>query len=251
MKPYNKIILADSRDLHDHVDDNTVSLIVTSPPYNVEKSYEIKMTLEEYLAYLDPVWKECLRVLKPGGRIVINQADTYRQPYIPQHAYTSIRLVELGFYMRGVIIWNKMNSSNRCTAWGSWMSPSNPYIRDKAEFICCFSKGNVPLKPLVKGAKPDITRDEFLEYSLDMWDMETESAKYIGHPAPFPIELPKRAIKFYTYPGDLVIDPFNGSGTTCVAAKMLRRKYLGFDILQEYVDLAMKRVDSYRKTSTL
>jgi site-specific DNA-methyltransferase (adenine-specific) len=252
LKKIDQIVLCNSSNIKKYVDDDTVSLVVTSPPYDVGKAYENEKEstigndafVDAYLDDLDKTWRECWRVLKPGGRLVINIAGTWRQPYVPIPAYITVRLVKARWYMRGVIVWDKMNSGKRSTAWGSWMSPSNPYLRDITESILVFSKTNLPLKGTTE---PDITRDEFLSFSQDIWRMETDSAKSRGHPAPFPLEFPKRAIKFYTYPGDLVIDPFNGSGTACEAAAMLGRHYMGFDIVQEYVDLARDRVAKYKR----
>lgn len=251
-KPVNVIICASSANMREHVDDDTASLVVTSPPYDVGKPYENKKMstvgndefVKKYLDDLDMTWRECWRILKPGGRLVINVTGIWRRPYVPVPAHITVRLVNMKWHMRGVIIWDKGNSGKRNTAWGSWMSPSNPYLRDISESILVFSKTNAPLKG---NTKPDITRDEFLLYTQDVWRMNTDSAKFRGHPAPFPLELPMRAIKLYTYPGDLVVDPFNGSGTTCEAAAILGRQYIGFDVKQEYVDVARERLAKYNR----
>ena len=245
-KTVDIIARANSRDLKEYVDDNSVSLIVTSPRYNVGMPYEKITPLKEYLDELDGIWKECWRCLKTGGRLVINVADTCRRPYIPLHCYITMRLIRQKWYMRGIINWDKGDSCNLSTAWGSWMSPSNPYLNDQVEYIIVCSKTNTRLEGMTK---PDITRDEFLKYRQNSWKMDTESAKKVGHPAPFPVELPWRAVKFYTYPGDIVMDPCNGSGTTCEAAVRLGRHYLGFDICQEYVDLANDRLAKFKRNN--
>lgn len=239
-KILDKIILADSRDLSEHVQSNVVSLIVTSPPYNVGKEYDKSFKLENYLDYLDEVWIECFRILRPGGRLCINVAGIGRKPYIPLQALITTRAIDLGFFMRGDIIWDKGASVGSSTAWGSWKSPTNPTIRDVHEHILIFSKETNRLNN--NGIPSDVTKDEFLEYTKSIWSFPTESASLVGHPTPFPEELPKRLIKLYTFPEDLVVDPFNGSGTTCVVAKKLGRHWLGFDNNPEYVKLAKERL---------
>ena len=235
----------DSRTMQE-IHDNTVSLIITSPPYNVNKAYGEygdNSGLDDYLQYLDEVWQECLRILRPGGRLCINIANIGRAPFIPLEAYIAERCIALGFFMRGQIIWDKGASVGASTAWGSWLSPSNPTLRDVHEHILVFSKGTNQLKKAIDSGDPDITKDEFLEYGKSIWVMTTANAKQIGHPAPFPIELPHRCIKLYTYPGDLVVDPFAGSGTTCIAAKDAGRHWIGYDVDKNWVDLANKRLE--------
>ncbi|MCP4762300.1 MAG: site-specific DNA-methyltransferase [archaeon] len=243
-KILDHIIQKDSRDMND-INDNTVSLIVTSPPYNVNKDYgkyKDKSGLEEYLSFLDEVWKECYRILRQGGRLCINVANIGRSPYIPLEAYISKRCIDIGFFMRGQILWDKGASVGASTAWGSWLSPSNPTLRDVHEYILVFSKGTNQLKKALDSDSSDITKDEFLNYGKSIWVLNTANAKQIGHPAPFPIELPYRCIKLYTYPGDLVVDPFLGSGTTCIAAKNTGRHWIGYDIEKKWVNLAKRRI---------
>lgn len=237
----DQMILVDSRNLSEYIKSNTVSLIVTSPPYNVGKEYDNNFKLEDYLDYLDEVWKECFRILRPGGRLCVNIAGIGRKPFIPLHSDITVRLINLGYFMRGDLIWDKGASVGSSTAWGSWMSATNPTIRDVHEHILLFSKETNRLNK--NGKEPDITRDEFLEYSKSVWRFPTESASAIGHPAPFPEELPARLIKLYTFPGDLVVDPFAGSGTTCVVAKNLERHWLGFDNNPKYIELAKERIE--------
>jgi modification methylase len=236
----NQIFRKDSRNMEE-ISDSTVSLIVTSPPYNVDKNYgkyDDKTGLDEYLAFLDDVWRDCFRILRPGGRLCINIANIGRAPYVPLEAYFSKHCVDLGFFMRGQIIWDKGASVGASTAWGSWLSPSNPTLRDVHEYILVFSKGTNKLKKAIDSADSDISKEEFLKFGKSVWVMNTANAKQVGHPAPFPKELPFRCIKLFTYPGDLIVDPFVGSGTTCLAAKETKRHWIGYDIEENWVKLA-------------
>ena len=173
--------------------DNSVHLMVTSPPYNVGKDYDDDLTLAEYLSFLKRVWAETYRVLVPGGRACINVANLGRKPYIPLHAFIIHDMNEIGFLMRGEIIWDKGASASSSTAWGSWQSASNPTLRDTHEYILVFSKGNFRREKL-EDRKDTITKEEFLEFTKSVWSFAAEFAKKIGHPAPFPIELPYRLI---------------------------------------------------------
>ncbi len=141
--------------------------------------------------------------------------------------------------MRGEIIWQKAAGANGSCAWGSFNSASNPTLRDLHEYVLVFSKGD--FRRAYKG-KSTISTEAFMRDTLSVWNIRPESAKKIGHPAPFPVELPFRLIDLYTYEGDLVLDPFLGSGTTCVAAKMLHRDYVGYDTIRRYCDLARNRL---------
>ena len=224
--------------------DNSVHLMVTSPPYNVGKEYDEDMTLVEYRDLLSAVWKEVYRVMVPGGRVCLNVANLGRKPYIPLHAFMAEDLVAAGFLMRGEVIWNKSSSAGTSTAWGSWQSARNPTLRDVHEYILMFSK--MPFGRMPGTKKSTITRDEFLEFTKSVWSFGSESAKKIGHPAPYPVELPSRCIKLYTFEGDVVLDPFIGSGTTGVAAIALKRHFIGYEVSREYVDLAEKRIEKLR-----
>jgi site-specific DNA-methyltransferase (adenine-specific) len=221
--------------------DNSVHLMVTSPPYNVGKDYDQDLTLDEYLAFLKRVWAETYRVLVPGGRACINVANLGRKPYIPLHVFMIRDLLELRFLMRGEIIWDKGASASASTAWGSWQSAANPTLRDVHEYILVFSKGNFG-RDRLDGEKNTITKDEFLEYTKSVWAFPAESAKKIGHPAPFPIELPYRLIQLYTFEGDVVLDPFMGSGQTALASLKSGRHYVGYEVNSDYVELARKRI---------
>jgi DNA modification methylase len=228
--------------------DCSVHLMVTSPPYNVGKEYDEDLSLEDYLAFLQRVWKETWRVLVPGGRMCINVANLGRKPYIPLHAFIAEQAIKLGFLMRGEIIWNKAASASPSTAWGSWKSASNPTLRDVHEYILVFCKDTF------KRSNPEkrlstITRDEFLEYNKSVWNFAAESARKVGHPAPFPLELPRRLIQLYTFEDEIVLDPFMGSGQTAIAALKSRRHYVGYEIDQKYVELATLRIQENSNAS--
>lgn len=229
-----------SSEAMDELPDNSVHLMVTSPPYNASKEYDQDLNLEEYLALLSRVWQETFRVLVPGGRACVNVANLGRKPYIPLHSFIVEQMVAMGFLMRGEVIWNKAASASPSTAWGSWMSATNPVLRDVHEYILVFSKDTYRRKR--KGKENTITRDDFLEWTRSVWSFPAVSAKKIGHPAPFPKELPHRLIQLYTFRGDVVLDPFAGSGTTCVAAKGDGRHFVGYETSEEYIRLAEERL---------
>lgn len=236
-------IFCKSSEKMEELPDNSVHLMVTSPPYNVGKEYDEDLTLEEYLEFLKRVWKEVYRVLVPGGRACINIANLGRKPYIPLHAFIIKDMLDLGFLMRGEIIWNKASSAGSSTAWGSWLSPANPTLRDVHEYILIFSKGMFSRRNINR--KSTITRDEFLEFTKSVWTFPAVSAKDIGHPAPFPVELPYRLIQLYTYEGEVVLDPFIGSGQTAIAAIKTGRHYIGYDIEEKYVKLTERRIREF------
>jgi site-specific DNA-methyltransferase (adenine-specific) len=231
----------DSRDMS-MLPDESVHLMVTSPPYNVGKEYDEDLDMDEYRGLLKAVFREVYRKLVVGGRACVNVANLGRRPYIPLHSFIIEDMLDLGFLMRGEIIWQKAASAGASTAWGSWMSASNPTLRDVHEYILVFSKGSMRREK--EGRESTIARDEFLEYTKSVWSFPTESAKRVGHPAPFPEELPYRLIQLYTFEGDVVLDPFCGSGTTCIAALKTNRHYVGFDINEEYVNLAKDRISA-------
>ncbi len=220
--------------------DASVHLMVTSPPYNAQKDYDEDLSLEDYLDLLFRVWQETYRVLVPGGRACINVANLGRKPYIPLHSYIIDQMLEIGFLMRGEIIWDKAASASPSTAWGSWLSASNPVLRDVHEYILIFSKESFS-RP--KGERVStIEKEDFLAWTKSVWQFKAVQARTIGHPAPFPIELPHRCIQLYTFQDDVVLDPFAGSGTTCVAAKQDGRHFVGYDLVPEYCRLAEKRL---------
>lgn len=233
-------ILKKSSEKMEELPDCSVHLMITSPPYNVTKEYDEDLTLDEYRALLKRVFSETYRVLVDGGRACVNIANLGRKPYIPLHALIIHDMLEIGFQMRGEIIWDKAGSASPSTAWGSWQSASNPTLRDVHEYIMVFSKGSFQRGK--DGKVNSITKEEFLEYTKSIWQMNAERAKRVGHPAPFPVELPRRLIQLFTFEGDVVLDPFCGSGSTCIAAKKSNRAYVGYEVNGEYVSLAEKRI---------
>lgn len=238
----NKIFCKSSEKM-DELPDNSVHLMVTSPPYNVTKEYDDDLSLKEYLDLLNTVWEETHRVLVPGGRACINIANLGRKPYIPLHSYIIDGMQQIGFLMRGELIWNKASSASPSCAWGSWMSASNPVLRDIHEYILVFSKKTYSRNK--KNKENTIKKEDFLEWTKSVWTFPAVSAKKIGHPAPFPEELPHRLIQLYTFKGDVVLDPFAGSGTACLSAIKDKRNYIGYDIDSEYVKLAERRIYNY------
>ncbi|MFX0013890.1 MAG: DNA-methyltransferase [Promethearchaeota archaeon] len=243
---YCNKIFHSSSELMEELPDTSVHLMITSPPYNVGKEYDNNYTLVEYLELLKRVFIEVKRVLVPGGRACINIANLGRKPYIPLHSFLIDIMFELEFLMRGEIIWDKSASAGASTAWGSWMSPTNPSLRDVHEYILVFSKDTYNREK--SNRKSTITRDEFLELTKSIWKFPTESAKRIGHPAPFPIELPYRLIQLYTHNNEIILDPFIGSGQTAIAAIKADRQYIGYEVEKEYVELAENRIAEFIKS---
>jgi DNA modification methylase len=238
----NRIFCCSAEKMAD-LPDNSIHLLVTSPPYNVGKEYDADLTLEEYISFLEHVWVECFRVLVPGGRACINIANLGRKPYLPLHTWVTESMLKTGYLMRGEVIWNKAASASSSTAWGSWKSAANPTLRDVHEYILIFSKGSY------KRANPHhkentISNEEFLEFTKSIWTFPAEPASKVGHPAPFPIELPYRLIQLYSFKGDIVLDPFMGSGQTALAAIKASRHYVGYEINSDYVALAERRIQT-------
>lgn len=243
----NRVFCGDSRNMSD-LPDNSVHLMVTSPPYNASKSYDDDLALSEYLDLLRGVFDECYRVLVPGGRACINVANLGRKPYIPLSSFINHIMIEIGFLPRGEIIWNKAASAGVSCAWGSWKSASNPTLRDVHEYVLVFSKGRYKLPrsraEKAEGREDSIGKQEFIDWTKSVWTFPTVSAKRVGHPAPFPVELPRRCIEMYSFTGDVVLDPFGGSGQTGIAAKQCNRDFVLYDISEEYCELARQRTDS-------
>lgn len=234
-------ILDGSSEHMSELPDNSVHLMVTSPPYNVGKEYDQDLSLDEHLAFLKRVWVETLRVLVPGGRACINVANLGRKPYIPLHVFIVRDMLDLGYLMRGEIIWDKGASASASTAWGSWQSASNPTLRDTHEYILVFSKASFRRERL-DGRNDTMAKDDFLLFTKSVWTFGAESARKIGHPAPFPVELPYRLIQLYTYGGEVVLDPFMGSGQTALAAIKSGRHFVGYETNQAYRKLAARRI---------
>jgi DNA modification methylase len=224
--------------------DNSVHLMVTSPPYNVGKEYDENLTLNEYREFLKSVWTEVKRVLVPGGRACINIANLGRKPYIPLHAFLIEDMLDLGFLMRGEIIWNKASSGSPSTAWGTWLSAKNPILRDIHEYILVFSKSSFA-RDRIENKKSTISKEEFLEFTKSVWTFSAEPATKLGHPAPFPVELPYRLIQLYTFEEEVILDPFMGSGQTAIAAIKTHRHYIGYETNQEYIELAQRRIKDF------
>lgn len=258
--PDDGCFVGDSRVMDDRVKDGSVALVVTSPPYFAGKAYEeelgeghIPASYVDYLRMLHDVFATCVRKLEAGGRIAVNVANLGRKPYRSLSADV-IRILqdELGLLLRGEVIWRKADGAGGNCAWGSFRSPSNPVLRDITERVIIASKGRFDraLTPAARkaGDFPHVphllTSDEFMEATLDVWDIPPESAKRVNHPAPFPVELPERLIKLYTYKDDLVLDPFLGSGSTLVAAARTHRRGAGYDMDPAYVEIARERVRS-------
>ncbi len=256
----DEIYHADARNIVDHVAANSVALVVTSPPYFAGKEYEealgengIPASYFEYLDMLRDVFAACKEVLEPGGRIAVNVANLGRKPYRSLSGDITAMLQDLGLLMRGEVIWWKGRAAGGSCAWGTFQRPNNPVLRDVTERVIIASKGRfdralTPKQRTTRGLPSiaTISRDEFLEATTDLWELAPASATSVGHPAPFPIELPQRLIELYTYEGDVVLDPFMGAGTTAMAAVRTQRRYLGFETDPAYIERANERIDETR-----
>ena len=242
---HNRIFLKSSERMDD-LPDRCVHLMVTSPPYNVGKDYDADLSMEEYLGMIEKVMSETYRVLVDGGRACVNVANIGRKPYIPLHAYVIEIAAKVGFFMRGEIIWDK-GMSGSSTAWGSWRSASNPTLRDTHEYILVFQKPPFGRRAAERRMST-ILREAFLEFTKSTWRLPPASAKRAGHPAPFPVQLPRRLIDLYTFTGEVVLDPFMGTGATALAAHGSLRTFVGYEIEPSYVDVAHQRL---KETKTM
>ncbi|KAB2935158.1 MAG: site-specific DNA-methyltransferase [Leptonema illini] len=240
----NTILHSSSEKMAD-LPDASVHLMVTSPPYNAAKEYDEDLSLEEYLTLLHAVFAETFRVLVPGGRACINIANLGRKPYIPLASFINDIMNDIGFLMRGEIIWNKAAGAGSSTAWGSWRKASSPTLRDVHEYILVFCKGTYTRNG--KDRESTLSAENFTEWTKSVWSMPTERASRVGHPAPFPIELPHRLINLYTFTNDIVLDPFMGSGTTAIAAINSRRNFVGYETEKSYIQTALKRIKKEAK----
>ncbi|HAA37517.1 MAG TPA: DNA methylase [Firmicutes bacterium] len=239
----NKILCGDSLELLKELPDNCVDLIFTSPPYNFGLDYQEQDDdhyWQDYFAQLFSIFAECIRVLKFGGRIAVNVQPLFSD-YIPTHHIISNYFLSQKMLWKGEILWEKNNYNCKYTAWGSWKSPSSPYLKYTWEFIEVFCKGSLKKEGSQKNA--DITAAEFKDWVTAKWSIAPErKMKEFGHPAMFPEELAKRVIKLFSFRGDFVLDPFNGVGTTTFVAQQLGRRYLGIDIAEQYCTAARKRL---------
>jgi len=257
----DQIYVGDARSM-DRVRPSSVALVVTSPPYFAGKVYEAELgeghvpaTYVDYLRMLEGVFAECVAKLEPGGRIAVNVANLGRKPYRSLSAdVIGILQDRLGLLLRGEVVWRKARGAGGNCAWGSFRSPANPVLRDLTERVIVASKGRfdraVPRATRQRDGLPHratTTADEFMEATLDVWELAPESATRVGHPAPFPVELPQRFVELYTYEGDVVLDPFMGSGSTAVAAVRTGRHFLGYDTDPAYVEAAWGRVAAERE----
>lgn len=260
----DQIFLSDARAMPE-LPDKSVALVVTSPPYFAGKEYEralgdggIPSTYIEFLELLRDVFAECVRKLEPGGRIAVNVANLGRKPYRSLSSdVIAILQEDLGLLLRGEIIWQKASGATGSTAWGSFQNSSNPVLRDLTERIIVASKGRfdraISRRERDKRGLPSevsISKDEFMEATTDIWEIPPESATRVGHPAPFPVELPLRLMHLYTYRGDLVLDPFMGSGSTAIAAIRSDRHFIGYDTDDQYVRDALDRIAQETKRMT-
>ncbi len=230
-----------SSETMEELPEDCVSLMVTSPPYNVGKEYDVDLSLEEYLGLLRRVLSETYRVLEPGGRAAVNVANLGRRPYLALNHRVAALFEELGFLLRGEIVWQKAQGAAGSCAWGSWRSARNPTLRDVHEYVVVASKGSFRRQRL---GEDTISRQDFLDATVSVWSIAPASARRIGHPAPFPVELPRRLIELYTFRGDLVIDPFMGSGSTAVAAVETGRHFVGYETESAYLEIARARLAS-------
>lgn len=239
-----KIYCHSSEDMRE-LPDRSVHLMVTSPPYNVGKEYDDDLTIQEYIKLLHRVFSECYRVLVDGGRACVNVANVGRKPYLALNALVANVMTDIGYLMRGEIIWNKSASAGVSCAWGSWMSANNPVLRDVHEYILVFSKSSYSKPKQSEASKSTIEREGFLEWTKSVWEIPAESARRVGHPAPFPVQLPIRLIHLFSHSDDIVLDPFMGSGSTALACVQTNRQWIGYDVSKEYCDLTDQRIAKY------
>ena len=240
----NKIICGDSLEVMKSFPDGCVDLILTSPPYNFGLDYASNNDSRKWDSYFENLFKiidEGIRVLKHGGRFIVDIQPLFSD-YVPSHHIISNHFLEKGMLWKGEILWEKNNYNCKYTSWGSWKSPSSPYLKYTWEFIEIFAKGS--LKKIGKKENADITDEEFKEWVVAKWVMSPERRmKDFDHPAMFPETLAERAIKLFSFKNDVILDPFNGVGTATFVAKKLCRRYIGIDISDEYCKTAQRRIE--------
>ena len=241
----NRIVTANSLEILKQLPDNCVDLVFTSPPYNFGMGYDTHNDKNDWPTYFKMLWSifdECIRVTKHGGRIVVNTQPLFSE-YIPSHHLISSGFIERGLIWKGEILWEKNNRNCAYTAWGSWKSPSNPYLKYTWEFVEIFCKGD--LKHSGDSKLADITGNEFKTWVDARWSIAPErNMKQYGHPAMFPVELAYRILKLFSFENDIILDPFNGAGTTTFVAQQTNRRYLGIDLSREYCDIAETRIQT-------
>jgi DNA modification methylase len=247
VKPFiNRILCGDAKKILDRIPDGSVDIVVTSPPYNFGQNYaedphDDTHDWDAYFSHLYTIWQECARVLKPGGRFAVNIQPLFSD-YIPTHHIISSQLLKLGLLWKAEILWEKNNYNAKYTAWGSWKSPSMPYLKYTWEFIEVFDKETHKKAGLKEDI--DISGEEFKEWVIGKWKVPPETRmKEYGHPAMFPEEIPRRLLKLFSFRGDLVLDPFNGVGTTTLAAWKNHRRFIGIDISPQYCQTAIERIE--------
>ena len=231
------------------IEEDSIDLTITSPPYNVDlfyDSYKDDLSYEDYLSFSHQWIKKVYQLTKPTGRFCLN-IPLDKNKGGQQSVYADLTTIakRIGWEYHSTVIWNEQNISRR-TAWGSWLSASAPYVIAPVEMIVILYK--TEWKKNSKG-ESDINKQEFQEWTNGVWNFNGESKKRIGHPAPYPVELPKRCIKLFSYVGDLILDPFLGSGTTLIASATLQRKGIGFDIDKSYCEIAKKRLEVLYESS--
>lgn len=238
----DRIICGDCLDVMRAMPDQCVHLAITSPPYNVGVNYDThndNLDYSEYLSWLNEVWAETCRVLVRGGRFALNIAPTGISKFQPVHHDLVRQLETLGMIFRGEILWYKQSMTAKRTAWGSWRSPSNPHIIPSWEYVYVFSKEDMHLEG--DSNDIDITAEEFKQYSDGFWHIPAESQRS-NHPAPFPVELIYRIVKYFSYKGNVILDMFGGTGTVAVVARQTNRRFIHIDISEQYCEIAAKRM---------
>ena len=254
----NKIFCGDNVSLMKKYPSNIAALEILSPDYNVYGvDYDVEIPPRPYAKYIEEMghlWVECVRVLRDGGRLAINIASVttqfdedrdraYNTPILSD-LINQIESLNMGLKHRTTIIWNKRNCFNPYIPKGTTASARNPFISVAHEYIIIFCKNSWTLEPTIPEAPSDLTEDESREWCKSVWNIVPQSPKRGGHPCPFPQEIPERLIKIYSFVGDLVIDPCNGSGSTTAAAAKLGRRWLGMDLSPKYCAHAKARTEA-------